>query len=180
MTRVLCLHDQRAMEQRPRIAHRRDHTTVSFWCTRTARNHMPPGLHPHPLIFTAFHHHIFSSLHPLIFTSSHLHIRSYSRLLIFTSSHLHICSSFTPSHLHIFSSSYLPILTSANLHTFPSSHLLIFTSAHLHICSSSHLLTFSLTPSFYLSLLRPRVVPAASHETSTLSHEMRVDRQKLR
>ena len=43
MTRVLCLHDQRAMEQRPRIAHRRDHTTVVFWCTRTARNHMPPG-----------------------------------------------------------------------------------------------------------------------------------------
>ena len=43
MTRVLCLHDQRAMEQRLRIADRRDHTTVSFWCTRTARNHMPPG-----------------------------------------------------------------------------------------------------------------------------------------
>ena len=30
------------------------------------------------------------------------------------------------------------------------------------------------------SLLRPRVVPAASHETLTLSHEMRIDRQKLR
>ena len=75
-------------------------------------------------------------------------------------------------------------------------HLLIFksslTSAHLHFCSSSHLLShtvspshlsflspFSLSPSLF-SLLRRRVVPAASHETSTLSHKMTVDRQKLR
>ena len=79
---------------------------------------------------------------------------------------------------------------------FSSSHLLIFTSAHLHICSSSHLHShllslsllfplsflspFSLSRLLYLSLFRPRVVPAGSHETSTLSHEMRIDRQKLR
>ena len=123
-------------------------------------------------------------------SSSHL----LSHLLIFTPSHLHICSS---SHLLIF--------TSAHLHTFSSSHLLIFPSAplhicsssHLHICSSSHLLSlslssflspfslsflspFSLSRLLYLSLFRPRAAPAGSQETSTLSHEMRVDRQKLR
>ena len=151
--------------------------------------------------------HTFSSSHLLIFTSSHLHI--FSHLLIFTSSltpsHLHICSSshlliFTSSHLHTFSSSHLLLFTSAPLHTFShtfsSSHLLIFTPSltpsHLHIFSLSHSLSsflspfslsflspFSLSPS-YLSLFRPRVVPAGSHETWTLSHEMRVDRRKLR
>ena len=147
----------------------------------------------HLLIFTSSYLHIFSSSHLLIFTSAHLHICSSSHLFIFTSAHLHICSSshlliFTPAHLHICSSSHLLIFTpshlliftSAHLHICSSSHLLMFTSAHLHIFLSSHLLTFSLMPSFYLSLLRPRVVPAASHETSTLSQEMRVDRQKLR
>ena len=146
------------------------------------------SLSSHLLIFT-------SVSHLLIFTSVHLHICSSSHLLIFTSAHLHtFFHIFSSSHLLIFTSS----LTSAHLHICSSSHLLshllIFTSAHLHtfsrICSSSHLLIFtssltslsffSLSPSFYLSLLRPRVVPAGSHETSTLSHEMMVDRQKLR
>ena len=110
--------------------------------------------------------HIFSSSHLLIFTSAHLHIFSSSHLLIFTSSHLHICSS---SHLLIF--------TSAHLHIFLSSHLLIFTSAHLHIFTYSHILFLSLSPlssllslspslsPSFLSLFRPRVVPAGSHET---------------
>ena len=158
----------------------------------------------HLLIFTSSltpsHLHIFSSSHLLIFTSAplhiftsaHLHTFSSSHVLIFTSAPLHISSShpliFTPSHLHTFShtfsSSHLLIFTSAHLHICSSSHLLIFTSAPLHIFSSSHLLSFlspfSLSRLLYLSLFRPRVVPAGSHETSTLSHEMRVDRQKLR
>ena len=141
------------------------------------------------------HLHTFSSSHLLshllIFTSAHLHICSssdlLSHLLIFTSAHLyiishifsHICSS---SHLLIFTSSLTSSLTSAHLHICSSSHLLshllIFTSAHLHtfshIFSSSHLLSF-LSP-----FSRPRVVPAGSHETWTLLHEMRVDCQKLR
>ena len=156
---------------------------------------------------TPSHLHIFSHTfssshllsHLLIFTSSltpsHLHIFSHtfssshllSHLLIFTSSltpsHLHtllshlliFTSSLTPSHLHIFS------------HTFSSSHLLshllIFTSSlslTLSPFSLSFLSPFSLSRLLYLSLFRPRVVPAVSHETSTLSHEMRVDRQKLR
>ena len=145
----------------------------------------------HLLIFTPSHLHTFSSSHLLIFTSAHHHTFSSSHLLIFTSAHLHICSShllITPSHLHTFSSSHLLIFTSAHLHICSSSHLLIFTSAHLHICSSSHLhifslsflSPFSLSRLLYLSLFRPRVVPAVSHETSTLSHQIRVDRQKLR
>ena len=155
----------------------------------------------HLLIFTSAHlqifSHICSSSHLLIFTSDHLHIFSHicssSHPFIFrsslTSAHLHICSSL---HLLIFTSS----LTSAHLHICSSSHLLshllIFTfsltSAPLHTFShtfsSSHLLSFlspfSLSRLLYLSLFRPRVVPAGSHETWTLSHEMRVDRQKLR
>ena len=146
----------------------------------------------HLLIFTSAHLHICSSSHLLIFTPAHLHIFSSSHLLIFTPSHLHICSSshlliFTSAHLHICSSSHLiftPSLTPSHLHICSSSHLLIFTSAPLHIFSSSHLLSFlspfSLSRLLYLSLFRPRVVPAGSHETSTLSHEMRIDRQKLR
>ena len=135
-------------------------------------------------------------------SSSHLHTFSHT----FSSSHLLV---FTPSHLHICSSSHLLIFTSAHLHIFSSSHLLIFTSSHTHIFTFSlshshlHILTsslslslsllfplsflslsflspFSLSRLLYLSLFRPRVVPAGSHETSTLSHEMRVDRQKLR
>ena len=157
----------------------------------------------HFLTFTPSHLHIFSSSHFLIFTTSHLHICSSSHLLIFTSAHLHICSSshliiFTSSHLHIFSSSHLLIFTSAHLHIFTYSHLLFLslalTSSHTHIFSLSLSLSlssflspfslsflspFSLSRLLYLSLFRPRVVPAGSHETSTLSHETRVDRQKL-
>ena len=32
----------------------------------------------------------------------------------------------------------------------------------------------------YLSVFRPRVVPVCSHETSTLSHEMKLDRRKVK
>ena len=139
-------------------------------------------------------------------SSSHLHTFSSSHLL----SHLLIFTpSLTPSHLHTCSSSHLLIFTSSHLDIFSSSHLLLFTSAPLHICSSSHLLShlliftsslslshslssflfpfslsflspFSLSRLLYLSLFRPRVVPAGSHETWALSHEMRIDRQKLR
>ena len=132
----------------------------------------------HLLILTSSHLEIFTSSHLLIFTSAHLHIFSSSHLLIFTSSHLHICSSshlliFTSSHLHIFtfslSHSHLHILTSS------LSLSLLFPLSFL----SSFLSPFSLSRLLYLSLFRPRVVPAGSHETSTLSHETRVDRQKL-
>ena len=139
----------------------------------------------HLLIFTSAHLQIFSHIcsssdllsHLLIFiSSSHIfsHTCSSSHLLIFTSAHLHICSS---SHLL----SHLLIFTSAHLHIFShicsSSHLLIFTSAHLHtfshIFSSSHPLSFlspfSLSRLLYLSLFRPKVVPAGSHETCTLT-----------
>ena len=158
----------------------------------------------HLLIFTSAHLHICSSSHLLIFTSSHLHICSSSHLLIFTSSHLHIFSSshlliFTSSHLYICSSSHLLIFTSAHLHILTSSLSLsrthIFTYSHLLSLSPSplssllslsllslslsFLFPFSLSRLLYLSLFRPRVVPAGSHETSTLSHEMRVDAQKL-
>ena len=134
----------------------------------------------HLLIFTPSltpsHLHIFSSSHLLIFTSAHLHICSSSHLLIFTSSHLHICSS---SHLHILTSS----LSLSPNHIFTYSHLLSLSfslPSFLSPFSLSFLSPFSLSRLLYLSLFRPRVVPAGSHETSTLSHEMRVDRQKLR
>ena len=164
----------------------------------------------HLLIFTSSYPHIFSSSlifsssHLLILTSSHLHTFSSSHLLIFTSSHLHIFSSshllliFSSSHLltssHIFSSSYL--LTSS--HIFSSSHLLIFshllTSSHLHIFShlliftSSHLTSspLALLPScplllFYFSFEGgSRGSANETARNATLSHEMRVDRQKLR
>ena len=124
----------------------------------------------HLLIFTPSHLHICSSSHLLIFTSAHLHIFSSSHLLIFTSSHTHIFTfSLSHSHLHILTSSLsLSISLSLSL-LFPLSFL-----------SLSFLSPFSLSRLLYLSLFRPRVVPAGSHETSTLSHEMRVDRQKLK
>ena len=124
----------------------------------------------HLLIFTSSHLHIFSSSHLLIFTSAHLHIFSSSHLLIFTSAHLHI---FTSSHTHIFS--FLSLSLSLSL---------ALTSSHTHIFSLSLLFPLSflslLSLSLFISLFRPRVVPAGSHETWTLSHEMRFDRQKLR
>ena len=157
----------------------------------------------HLLIFTSAHLHICSSSHLLTSAHPHLfshifsHICSSSHLLIFTSAHLHTFSHiFSSSHLLILRSSLTSSLT-AHPHIFShicsSSHLLIFTSAHLHtfshIFSSSHLFIFtssltslslfSLSP-FLISLFRLRVVPARSHETSTLSHEIRVDRGKLR
>ena len=130
-------------------------------------------------------------------TSSHLHIVLSSHL---TSSH---------SHLHIFTYSHLLFLsltlTSSHLHIFTltSSHLQILTSSlslsHTHIFTSSHTSSLSLSPLssllsplssllslslfsllLFLSLFRPRAVPARSHETSTLSHKPRFDAQKLR
>ena len=156
----------------------------------------------HLLIFTSSHLHTFSSSHLLIFTSSHPHIFS-------SSSHLHIFSSphlliFTSSHLHIFSSSHLLIFTSS--HIFSSSHLLtsshifshLLTSSHIfsHLLTSSHLHIFSshifsscpldLLPScplllFYFSFEGgSRGSANETARNATLSHEMRVDRQKLR
>ena len=44
MAKVLCMHAQTAVEQRPRIAAARGVSdTVSHGRTRTARNHVPPG-----------------------------------------------------------------------------------------------------------------------------------------
>ena len=118
------------------------------------------------------HLHTFSSSHLLIFTSSYLHIFSSSHLLIFTSlsSHTHTFSfslslslslALTPSHTHIFS-------LSRSLSLSPLSSLLSFSPFSLPF------LSLSLSRLLYLSLFRPRVVPAGSHETWTLSHEMRV------
>ena len=139
----------------------------------------------HLLIFTPSH--TFSSSHLLIFTSAHLHICSSSHLLIFTSAHLHICSSshllifsfflsltLTSAHTHIFSLSFfsLSFFSLSHAHIFTYSHLLsllflsrTLTSSHTHIFSLSFLSPFSLSRLLYLSLFRPRVVPAVSHET---------------
>ena len=134
-------------------------------------------------IFTSSHLHIFTSTHAIftyshlhIFTSSHLHIFTYhlrisSPLHIFWSSHLHISSS----HIHILSSHI--IFASSHLHI-PFSRLHIFASSHLTL-TSSHLLSLSLSL-FFFSLLRPRAVLTRRHEMATLSHEMMVDRQKLK
>ena len=142
-------------------------------------------------IFTYTHvHHIFTYMFTsYIFTYTHPHTH------ICTYAHLHILFL----HLHIFTYSHLHILTSSHL-TSSHSHLHIFTSSHTHIftLTSSHLslltslflsLSLSLSPlslspfslSFllFLSLFRPRAVPARSHETSTLSHKTRFDAQKL-
>ena len=111
---------------------------------------------------TSSHTHIFTLIH------THLYIfsLSLSHTYIFTSSH---------SHLHILTSS----LSLFRTHIFTYSHLLSLFS-FLSPFSLSFLSPFSLSRLLYLSLFRPRVVPARSHETSTLSHEMRVDAQKLR
>ena len=149
--------------------------------------------------------HTSSHLRTHTFTSSHI-TSSYLHLHILTPSHSHshishlhkLTSSFSLSHSHIFTSSL----------TYSNSHFLIFLHSHLHILTSAfsfsrtHIFTyshflflsplssllalsllslplFSLSPSLS-SLFRPRVVPARSHETSTLSHEMRVDAKKPR
>ena len=140
--------------------------------------------------------HTSSHLRTHTFTSSHI-TSSYLHLHILTPSHSHI------SHLHKLTSSFFLslTLTSSHLHSHIQTHTLsssfthIFTYWHLLFLSlaltSSHFLflsplssllslsllslsLFSLSPSLS-SLFRPRVVPARSHETSTLSHEMRVD-----
>ena len=146
---------------------------------------------------TSSHLHTFSSSHLLIFTSSHLHIFSSSHLHIFSSSsHLQIFSS---SHLHIFShllsSSLFPhLLTSSHIfsHLLTSSHIFshLLTSSHIftHIFSSSHLTSshLALLPScpvllFYFSFEGgSRDSANETARNTTLSHEMRVDRQKLR
>ena len=133
----------------------------------------------HLLIFTSSRLHMPSS-HIHIFTFSHLHnlhiftyhLRISSPPHIFWSSHLHISSS----HIHILCSHI--IFASSHLHI-PSSRLHIFTSSHLHILPS-RLHIFSLSLPLFLSLLRPRAVLTRRHEMATLSHEMMVDRQKLK
>ena len=166
--------------------------------------------HLHLLIFTSSHLHIFlsshlllifSSSHLLIFTSSYPHI--FSSSLIFSSSHLLI---FTSSHLHIFSSSHLLIFTSSHIfsHLLTSSH--IFSHLLTHLLTSSHIFSHLLTSSHtsthifsHLHISHLLLLPScplllfyfsfeggsrgSAHETArnaTLSHEMRVDRQKLR
>ncbi len=107
--------------------------------------------------YSHLHTHTHTSLHLLFISLSHLHLHIFTHIFTLTSSHTHIFSfSLSHSHLHILTSS-LSLL-------FPLSFLS----------------PFSLSRLLYLSLFRPRVVPARSHETSTLSHEMRVDAQKLR
>ena len=158
----------------------------------------------HLLIFTSAPLHIFSSSYLLIFTSAPLHIFLSSHLLIFTSSHLHICSSshlliFTSSHTrtHIFTYSHL---LSLSLSLSPLSSLLSLSPFSLPFLSLAFWIFLSLGRGwcrrgvtkrepfrtkwgsivknwgiklrFYLC--RPcRPCPGA-----TLSHEMRVDRQK--
>ena len=122
-------------------------------------------------------------------TSSHLHTNIFTYyIFLYTSSHTHIFTLthiFTSSHTHIFSFSLSLTLTSSHLH----SHLLSLSGTHIFTSflslfsflspfSLSFLSPFSLSRLLYLSLFRPRVVPARSHETSTLWHEMRVDAQK--
>ena len=122
---------------------------------------------PSHLHITSSNPHILKSSHPHIFTSSHLHIVSSSHLLIFTSSHLHI----TSSHLHIFSSSHLLIFSSSHPHVLTSSHPHIVTSSHLHILSC---------PLALLPFLNAQRSANETARNATLSHETRLDRQKLR
>ena len=108
-------------------------------------------------------------------TSSHLHIFSSSHLLVFTSSHLHIFS-----HLLIFTSSHIfsHLLTSSHIFSHLHSHLL--TSSHLLI---SHLLLLPSCPLLLFYFSFEGGSRGSANETArnaTLSHEMRVDRQKLR
>ena len=147
---------------------------------------------PHP---SSSHLHIFSSSHLLIFTPSHLHIFSSSHLLIFTSSHI-FSHLLTPplTSSHIFSHLLTPPLTSSHIfsHLLTSSHIFSHLHSHLltssHIFSSSHLLIshLLLLPScplllFYFSFEGgSRGSANETARNATLSHEMRVDRQKLR
>ena len=161
----------------------------------------------HLLIFTSSHPHIFTSSHLLIFTSSHPHIFTSSHPHIFTFSPLALLAScplalfFTSSHPHIFtSSSHLHILTSPHLLLLPSCPLALLPSCPLAPLAPLALSFFS------ISLLKAGAgaVPTRRHETqpfrtkrgsiaknwgkiaistcpaqfTTLSHEMRFDRQK--
>ena len=178
---------------------------MSVICVCHTSSHLHIFTSSHLYIFTSSHSqtHIFTS-YIFLFTSSHTHIFTLTHT--HTSLHLHILtSSLSLSHTHIFTSSHLH----SHLHTHTltssrtSSHLHILTSSlsslshsHLHILTSSLSLSlspplfplsflsllspFSLSRLLYLSLFGPRVVPARSHETSILSHEMRADRQKLK
>ena len=164
----------------------------------------------HLHIFTSSHPHIFSSSHLLLIFSSSPHLLIFSSSshlhIFFTSSHPHIFSSSSHLLLICSSSPHLLIFTSSHLHIF--SHLLIFTSSHLHIFShlltSSHIFSYLLTSSHIFSsshllishlLLLPSCPlllfyfsfeggsRGSANETArntTLSHEMRFDRQKLR
>ena len=119
--------------------------------------------------------HLLDSAHPQIFSSSHFlkfsHPQMFSHLLIFTSS-------------YIFSSSHLLIFTSSPI--FSSSYFLICTTSYIFSSSYSHI--FSLLPCCPLALLPSSLFSISSKargsaneapRNATLSHEMRVDRQKL-
>ena len=150
-------HWARASERRVLLIVGVRYTFSNFLIFASSRLHMPSS---HIHIFTFSHLHIFT-----------YHLRISSPLHIFWSSHLHISSS----HIHILSSHI--IFASSHLHI-PSSRLHIFTSSHLTL-TSSHLLSLSLSL-FFFSLLRPRAVLTRRHEMATLSHEIMVDRQKLK
>ena len=153
----------------------------------------------HLLLFTSSHLHICSSSHLLLFTSSYLHIFSSSHLLIFTSAHLHIFT-YSHSHLHILTSSLsltlsllfpLSFLSLLSLSPFSLPFLSlafwIFLSLGRGWCRrgvtkrepfrtkwGSIVKNWGIKLRFYLC--RPcRPCPGA-----TLSHETRVDRQKLK
>ncbi len=182
MSAVFCVRTQREVKTVtrffPRASERRVLLIVVV-CQTFSHLHIFTS---HLQILTSSNLHILTSSHLLVFTSSHLHNFSSSHLLIFTS-HLHI---FTSSHLHISSSSHLHI-TSSHLHIFSSSHLLIFssshphvlTSSHPHIVTSSHLHILS-CPLALLPFLNAQRSANETARNATLSHETRLDRQKLR
>ena len=147
------------------------------------------------LIFTSAPLHIFLSSHLLIFTSSHLHICSSSHLLIFTSSH---------TRTHIFTYSHLLSLSHS---LSPLSSLLSLSPFSLSFLSLLSLSLFSLAFWIFLSLgrgwcrrgvtkrepfrtkwgsivknwgIKLRFYLCRTCPGATLSHEMRVDRQKLK
>ena len=155
----------------------------------------------HLLIFSSSHHfftsshlHIFSSSHRLIFTSSHPHIFSSSHLLIFTSSHLHI---FTSSHLHIFTFSLALLLSCPLALSFFSISLLRrgavptrdtkrnpFARNDVRSPKTEVKLRFWVcrdNPFARNEVRSPKTEVKFGFEvsTTTLSHEIRFDRQKL-
>ena len=156
-------------------------------------------LSSHLLICTSVHLHIFSSSHhSLIFTSVYIYIFSSSHLFIFTSSYLHICSS---SHLLIFTSLHSLL---------PYCSLLLFyfslegagqcqrdgTKRNPFARNEVRSPKTEVKLRFWFALVRVQpfrtkwcsiaknwskiAILICACPTATLSHEMRIDRQKLR